>query len=102
MTVAAVILSATAEWRARRRRSGMPRVRRLADVAWSGGAVPIVVVAPDPDGAVAAALAGSRGASTARPPRPKPGPAGQMVRGVEVALAEVQRHDRGAASGRRG
>ncbi len=58
MTVAAVILSATAEG-ALAERSGQPRVRRLADLAWSGGALPIVVVSPDPDGAVAAALAGS-------------------------------------------
>ena len=37
---------------------GRPSVRRLVEVAWSGGAVPIVVVAPDPDGQVASALAG--------------------------------------------
>ena len=58
MTVAAVILSATADG-ALADTLGQPRVRRLADLAWSGGALPIVVLAPDPDGAVAAALAGS-------------------------------------------
>ena len=58
MTVAAVILSASAEG-ALADTLGQPRVRRLADLAWSGGALPIVVVSPDPDGLVAAALAGS-------------------------------------------
>ena len=72
MTVAAVILSATAEGAARRR-LGQPRVRRLADLAWSGGALPIVVVSPDPDGAVAAALAGSE-AVYGDPAPPESGP----------------------------
>ena len=58
MTVAAVILSATPDG-SLADTLGQPRVRRLADLAWSGGALPIVVVSPDPDGAVAAALAGS-------------------------------------------
>ncbi len=40
---------------------GQPRVRRLADLAWSGGALPIVVVAPDPDGAVAGGAGGIGG-----------------------------------------
>ena len=57
MTVAAVVLSATAEG-AVEDTLGQPRVRRLADLAWSGGALPIVVLAPDPDGAVAATLVG--------------------------------------------
>ena len=69
MTVAAVILSATAEG-ALAETLGQARVRRLADIAWSGGALPIVVVAPDPDGAVAAALVGSE-ASSACPRRPR-------------------------------
>ena len=42
MTVAAVILSATAEG-ALAETQGQARVRRLADLAWSGGALPIVV-----------------------------------------------------------
>src|SRR3546814_8905795 len=58
MTVAAVILSATTEG-AIADTLGQPRVRRLADLAWSGGALPIVVLAPDQDGAVAQALARS-------------------------------------------
>ena len=67
----------------------MPSVRRIADVAWSGGAVPIIVVAHDPDGTVAAALAGAP-VTLAEPAPAEAGPAGQMVRGIEVALDEVR------------
>ena len=93
MTVAAVILSATAEG-ALADTLGQPRVRRLADIAWSGGALPVVVVAPDPDGAVAAALVGSE-AVYGCPAPPEAGPVGQMVRGAELALGRGPRHDRG-------
>jgi CTP:molybdopterin cytidylyltransferase MocA len=68
---------------------GLPAVRRIADVAWSGGATPIVVVAHDPDGAVAAALAGSP-VTLAEPAPDEAGPAGQMARGIEVATATVR------------
>jgi MobA-like NTP transferase domain len=87
MTVAAVILSATAEG-ALADTLGQPRVRRLADIAWSGGALPVVVVAPDADGAVAQALVGSE-AIYGSPAPPEAGPAGQMLRGAELAQAEV-------------
>src|SRR6187397_2951290 len=75
MTVAAVILSATTEG-AVADTLGQPRVRRLADLAWSGGALPIVVLAPDPDGAVAAALVGSE-AVYGSPAPLESGPVGQ-------------------------
>jgi len=88
MTVAAVILSASPEG-SLAETLGQPRVRRLADLAWSGGALPIVVVSPDPDGAVKAALTGSE-AIYGSPAPVEGGPAGQMVRGVELALAEVR------------
>ena len=88
MTVAAVILSATPDG-SLADTLGQPRVRRLADLAWSGGALPIVVVSPDPDGAVAAALAGSE-AVYGSPAPVETGPVGQMVRGCELATAEVQ------------
>jgi CTP:molybdopterin cytidylyltransferase MocA len=88
MTVAAVILSATTEG-AVADTLGQPRVRRLADLAWSGGALPIVVLAPDPNGAVAAALAGSE-AVYGSPAPPEAGPRGQMIRGAELAIAEVR------------
>jgi CTP:molybdopterin cytidylyltransferase MocA len=88
MTVAAVILSATPDG-SLATTLGQPRVRRLADLAWSGGALPILVLSPDPDGAVAAALAGSE-AVYGSPAPVETGPVGQMVRGCELAAAEVQ------------
>jgi CTP:molybdopterin cytidylyltransferase MocA len=39
--------------------TGRTAVRRIVDAAWAGGAMPIVVVAADPDGRIAAALEGS-------------------------------------------
>jgi CTP:molybdopterin cytidylyltransferase MocA len=67
---------------------GQPRVRRLVDIAWSGGALPIVVVAPDPRGDIAAAVAGSVAVVT-DPALSTAGPAGHIAAGVRVALAEV-------------
>jgi len=87
MTVAAVILSATTEG-ALAATLGQPRARRLADIAWSGGALPIVVVAADPDGLVEKALAGSE-AIHASPAPPEEGPAGQMTHGADRARSEV-------------
>ena len=87
MTVAAVILSATPEG-ALAATLGQPRVRRLVDIAWSGGALPVVVVAPDPDGAVAKALIGSEAVHEGPAPV-EHGPAGQMVQGADRARAEV-------------
>lgn len=88
MTVAAVILSATADG-AVAETLGQPRVRRLADIAWSGGALPVVVVSPDPDGSVAKALVGSE-AILGEPAPVEEGPAGQMIRGAGLAMAEVR------------
>jgi hypothetical protein len=87
MTVAAVILSATAEG-AIEPTEGQPRVRRLADIAWSGGALPVVVLSPDPDGAVARELAGAE-ATHGLPAPAEQGPVGQMLRGAELAIDEV-------------
>lgn len=88
MTVAAIILSGSAEG-ALADTLGQPRVRRLADLAWSGGALPIVVLSPDPDGALAEALLGSE-AVHGSPGPVEAGPAGQMVRGAELAMAQVR------------
>jgi CTP:molybdopterin cytidylyltransferase MocA len=88
VTVAAVILAVSPDT-ALADADGLPAVRRIADVAWSGGATPIVVVAHDPDGAVAAALAGSP-VTLAEPAPVDVGPAGQMARGIEVAAATVR------------
>ena len=89
MTVAAVILAATPE-SALADAEGVPRVRRIVDAAWSGGALPVVVVSFDPDGAIAAALAGA--AVTLAEPVPKPDgvPVAQIRRGIEVAQATVR------------
>ena len=84
MTVAAVILAARPE-SALRDVEGVANARRLVDTAWAGGATPVVVVAADiPDGAVAAALAGSP-AILAAPPAAAGGPVDQICRGDGVA-----------------
>jgi CTP:molybdopterin cytidylyltransferase MocA len=82
MTVAAVILAASRE-SALRDVDGQVAVRRLADAAWSGGAIPIVVVTADPDGAVAAALAGAS-VTLAEPALSSGGPVAQMDRGLRL------------------
>jgi CTP:molybdopterin cytidylyltransferase MocA len=88
MTVAAVILSATTDG-ALADTLGQPRVRRLVDLAWSGGALPVIVLAPDPEGAVAGTLVGTE-AVYGSPAPPDAGPVGQMVRGAELAIEEVR------------
>ena len=88
MTVAAVILSASADG-AVADADGLPSVRRIADAAWSGGAVPIVVVSFDPSGDVATALTGAP-VTLAEPAPEDRGPAGQMARGIDVARGEVR------------
>lgn len=87
MTVAAVILAAQPS-SALADASGTPAARRLADVAWAGGATPVVVCSFDPDGAVAAALVSTEAALVAPAPVEQ-GPAGQIANGVAAALALV-------------
>ena len=87
VTVAAVILAAS-QASALADVEGQARVRRIADAAWSGGAIPIVVVAEDPDGRVAAALAGAS-VTLAEPAPTALGPAAQIARGMTVAGTEV-------------
>ncbi len=91
MTVAAVILAASPD-SAVADADGMPGVRRIADAAWSGGATPIIVVSFDPAGEVASALAGAP-VTLAEPAPVERGPAAQMARGADVALAEVVETD---------
>jgi CTP:molybdopterin cytidylyltransferase MocA len=91
MTIAAVILAATPQ-SALADADGLPAVRRNADVAWSGGAVPIVVVAADPDGDVARALTGAP-VTLAEPAPVDGGPVGQIVRGFDVATREITETD---------
>ena len=91
MTVAAVILCASAEG-ALADTAGRPAVRRMVETAWSGGATPVVVVAPEAGGAVAAALAGSP-AILAEPAPSEAGPVGQIMRGMSVAAGAVAETD---------
>lgn len=88
MTVAAVILAASPE-SALAEVEGQSRVRRIADAAWSGGALPIVVVSFDPEGAVAASLAGAAVTLAEPVPKPEGAPARQMARGIDVAATLV-------------
>ncbi len=83
MTVAAVILAATTA-SALADADGTPGARRLAAVAWAGGATPVVVCAVDPDGAVAAALANAE-VTLVDPVDAARGPVGQIVNGVDAA-----------------
>lgn len=91
MTVAAVILSATVGG-SLALVDGVARVRRLADVGWAGGAIPIVVVAADPDGAVDAALAGSE-AILRGPVDAAAGPVGQIAAGIGTAIGTIGETD---------
>ncbi|MEO7117945.1 MAG: NTP transferase domain-containing protein [Candidatus Limnocylindrales bacterium] len=91
MTVAAVILAATPE-SALADAAGRPAARRIVETAWAGGAVPIIVVAPERDGAVAASLAGS-GATLAEPAPSTAGPVGQILRGMTVTRNAVTETD---------
>jgi CTP:molybdopterin cytidylyltransferase MocA len=87
MTVAAVILAASPE-SALADAAGSPAVRRLADVAWAGGATPVVVCSFDPDGTVAAALANAE-VTLVDPVAPEGGPVGQISNGIEAAMRLV-------------
>jgi hypothetical protein len=87
VTVAAVILAASTD-SALADAAGVARVRRIADAAWAGGATPIIVVAPDPDGLVASALAGAP-VTLAGPAPHEGGPVAQIARGIDLATAEV-------------
>ena len=87
MTVAAVVLAASPQ-SALADADGAPAVRRIADAAWAGGATPIVVVSSDPEGTVAAALAGAP-VTLAEPAPADGGPKAQMARGADVARAEI-------------
>lgn len=91
MTVAAVILAASPA-SALADAAGTPAVRRLVDVAWAGGAIPIVVCAHDPDGAVSAILANAQGALV-EPVAAVLGPVGQVANGCDAALSLVAETD---------
>jgi CTP:molybdopterin cytidylyltransferase MocA len=85
MTVAAVILAASPA-SALADADGTPGVRRLVDVAWAGGATPVVICSFDPDGAVTAALANAE-VTLVDPVDPAGGPVAQIVNGVRAAAS---------------
>ncbi len=87
MTVAAVILAASPA-SALADADGTPAVRRLADVAWSGGATPVVVCSFDPDGTVGQALANAE-VTLVEPVAPERGPVGQIANGIDAATRLV-------------
>ncbi len=91
MTVAAVILAATPA-SALADADGTPGARRLADVAWAGGATPVLVCSPDPDGAVAAALVNAE-VTLVDPVEASRGPVGQIVNGIGAAATLVRETD---------
>ncbi len=93
MTVAAIIL-AVHHGTALREVEGLANARRLADTAWAGGAHPIIVVAPDTEGAVSAALAGSPAVLVLPGPECS-GPVEHISRAFDIARAQV--HGTGAA-----
>ena len=91
MTVAAVVLAASPA-SALADADGTPGARRIVDIAWSGGATPVVVCSFDPDGVVAAALANAEAALVA-PVAQERGPVGQIVNGIEAARRLVAETD---------
>lgn len=84
MTVAAIILAASPA-SALADADGTPAVRRLAGIAWAGGATPVVVCSFDPDGAVGTALANAE-VSLVAPVAPERGPVGQIINGIDAAM----------------
>ncbi len=88
MTVAAVILFARGPEGALADAAGRSAARRCVENAWAGGATPVVVVCADPEGTVAATLAGSP-AVLAEPAPAERGPVAQIVRGMQVAQQHV-------------
>jgi CTP:molybdopterin cytidylyltransferase MocA len=90
VTVAAAVMAASVD-SALADATGVARVRRIADAAWAGGATPIIIVAPDPDGRLALALAGAP--VTLGEPAADGGPVAQIVRAIELAVAEVSGTD---------
>ena len=91
MTVGAVVLAASPQ-SALADADGLSRVRRIADSAWAGGALPIVIGSFDPDGAVAATLAGAP-VTLSEPIAIERGPVGQITYAIEVAHGLVSETD---------
>ncbi|MEO5965587.1 MAG: NTP transferase domain-containing protein [Candidatus Limnocylindrales bacterium] len=91
MTVAAVILAASPA-SALVDADGTPGARRIANTAWAGGATPVCVCSSDPEESVAAALANAE-VTLVDPVDPARGPVGQIVNGLDAAIALVSDTD---------
>jgi CTP:molybdopterin cytidylyltransferase MocA len=87
MTVAAIVLSPDTTT-ALADADGEPVIRRVAHAAWSGGALPIVIVSPDAAGSLAEAVA-DLPAALARPDAGTSPGIGWFVAGQRAALAGV-------------
>jgi CTP:molybdopterin cytidylyltransferase MocA len=87
LTVAAIILAPDAS-AALSDADGEPAIRRVVHAAWSGGALPIVIVAEDTDGTLAQAVAGLPVTLTQPGPQEPRGVA-WFVHGSRAATAAV-------------
>ena len=87
MTVGAVIVPASAA-EAVADAAGRAAVRRIVDAAWAGGAMPIIVVAADPEEVIATVLVGSPAALSDRDDGV--GEVGSYRSGAVSAAASVQ------------
>ena len=83
MTVAAIILAPDTP-AALADADGEPAMRRVIQAAWSGGALPIVVVAEDPDGKLAEGMAGLP-ATLTQPSSDEPRGIAWFVHGLRAA-----------------
>lgn len=92
MTVAAVVLAPSLE-DALREIGGVAAIRRIADIAWAGGALPIVILADaETAPALAEPLAGASGTVLADTGMDD-GVSGRLDRGIAVARAQVEGTD---------
>jgi CTP:molybdopterin cytidylyltransferase MocA len=91
MTVAAIIV-ATDRSDALADAAGRSAVRRIVEVAWAGGCLPVVIVTDDPDGGISVALAGTP-ALIAVPPAGDGGAAALALQGVRFAREAVLETD---------
>lgn len=94
MTVAAVVLAPSHE-EAHSRVGGVAAIRRIVDIAWAGGALPIVIV---PDGEAASRelgepLSGAPGTVIAPSRAGESDPLGRLAAGIASARDEVEGTD---------
>jgi len=94
VTVAAVVLAPSRE-EALSRVGGVASIRRIADVAWAGGALPIVIV-PDGDAAsreLGEPLSGAPGTVIAPSRAGESHPLARLAQGIASAREEVEGTD---------